>query len=181
MKLNDPKKLWSRAIYHWPKLDQIPWVCPRGLAKSFPIVNNLLSPQGKKGNTKTGPCPLGFNSDPRGSAHGKETIHLMPDIFSEKSILWFVTRNKQYRLLLCVTAYYGLLLSCCSLLCVTACYWLLPFLTVSLACTTDDIGVKGISFWRNYDAASVGEWYTKKWFIILCFFLSKWIDELRVV
>ena len=104
----------------------------------------LAFPAGKKGNTKPVPCPLGFKSVPRGSTHGKQTIHLMPNIFSEKSILPLLpvaSNTACYWLLLCVTAYYGLLLSCCSLLCVTTCCWLLPFLPVSLACTTDDIGV----------------------------------------
>ena len=103
----------------------------------------LAFPGGKKGKTKTVPCPLGFKSVPRGSTRGKQTIHLMPDIFSEKSLLYLlpITSNTAcYWLLLCVTAYYGLLLACFSLLCVKACYWLLPFPTVSLACTTDDIG-----------------------------------------
>ena len=28
-----------------------------------------------------------------------------------------------------------------------------------------ELAVEGISFWRNCGAASVGEWYTKIWFI----------------
>ena len=84
----------SRAIYRWSKLDQIPWVCPRGPAKSFPIVNNLLSLQGKRENTKTVPCPLGFKSVPRRSTHGEAN-----DTSDARYILRvidtsFVTRNK---------------------------------------------------------------------------------------
>ena len=48
MKSNGMKKLWSRAIYCWPKLDQIPCVCFCGPAKSFPKLNNYTLPRGKK-------------------------------------------------------------------------------------------------------------------------------------
>ena len=34
------RKLWSRAIFRWPNLEQIPWLFPRGPAKSFPKLNN---------------------------------------------------------------------------------------------------------------------------------------------
>ena len=66
-------------------------------------------------------------------------MHLMPDIFSEKSILYLLP-------VISNTACY------CVLQLITACYFLavrycvLRLVTVSLACTTDDIGVKGISF-----------------------------------
>ena len=117
MKLNDPKKLWSRAIYRWPKVDQVPRVCPRGPGKSFPMGNNLLSPQGKKEIPKLHHAPLGSSRFPGDRPTGSRRYIWCPiDIFSEKSILH----------LLAVTSN-------------TACYWLLPFLAVSLACTTDDI------------------------------------------
>ena len=55
----------------------------------------LAFPARKKGNTKTVPCPPWFKSVPRGSTHGKQTIHLMPDryILREIDTLLPVTSN----------------------------------------------------------------------------------------
>ena len=60
----DGKKLWSGAIYRWPRLEQIPWVSPSGPAKSFPKLNNFPPPRVK--NTKTVPFPLGSRGVPGG-------------------------------------------------------------------------------------------------------------------
>ena len=57
-------------------LEQIPWVCPHGPAKSFPKLSKSPPPRGKKINTKTVPFPLGSVGSPgmyisKVSTHGE--------------------------------------------------------------------------------------------------------------
>ena len=55
-------------------LEQIPWVCPRDPAKSFPKLNNSSPPRGEKKyqNCTTGPWVLvGSAEVSRGATHGK--------------------------------------------------------------------------------------------------------------
>ena len=66
LKNQNERKLWSRAIFRWPNLEQIPWLFPRGPAKSFPKLNNSPPLREKKRNIKTVPFP-------RGSLRGRPT------------------------------------------------------------------------------------------------------------
>ena len=96
------KKSWCRAIYRWPKLEQIhiPWMCPRGPAKSFPGLRYCPPPRGKK-NYQRCTTPPGFPCVSQGSTHGeaKETLAY----FSTKArlcvqnITWAIQRKKQRR------------------------------------------------------------------------------------
>lgn len=72
MKQSPSKKPWSRAIYPWPKLEQIPCVCPCDPAESFAKLNNYPTPREKK---KYQNCTIlpGFPWVPRGCPGGRPT------------------------------------------------------------------------------------------------------------
>ena len=63
------RKLCSRAIFRWPNLEQIPWLFPRGPAKSFPKLNNSHPLREKKEIPKLYHCPW----VPRGCLRGRAT------------------------------------------------------------------------------------------------------------